>query len=350
MKVRAAMIPRRHRARLMGCFFLLVTAAIAVRRHQQREAEEIVNDQYDLGKPTSHIIDIDGPVHYVDFGGPPGADVVVLVHGVGGSHVTWLPVGELLARHWQVYAVDLPGHGLTPLAKRRGSVESNRVLLERFLSTVSPGPALLIGHSMGALICLSQAWRAPSTTVGVVLIDSALPMANAAVPEWIFSTRFRRYAGAVVRHRLLAPDTDIAGHAQVVRHQLAMSCEQPGRVPTAVVDKYIEVAVRRRRQSGVTRAFLRATMSTYRLVSNSPRVTRLLSQVAVPVMMIHGAADLLVDLAAARGLAATKPAWRFEVADDSGHVPMLESPQWTAEIILDWVRAIRSVDGEVPIS
>jgi pimeloyl-ACP methyl ester carboxylesterase len=40
--------------------------------------------------------DLGGAVHYVDFGGAAGAPRVVLVHGLGGSHLNWC----LLAPSW----------------------------------------------------------------------------------------------------------------------------------------------------------------------------------------------------------------------------------------------------------
>jgi alpha-beta hydrolase superfamily lysophospholipase len=64
--------------------------------------------------------------------------------------------------------------------------------------------------------------------------------------------------------------------------------------------------------------------------------------IAVPVLLLHGEKDRLVTLAAARATAAANPAWRFRVADDVGHVPQLEAPEWTAESILDWLANIES--------
>lgn len=47
-------------------------------------------------------------LHHVRLGaGPP----LVLVHGLGGSHVNWDPVLELVAAERDVIAVDLPGFG-----------------------------------------------------------------------------------------------------------------------------------------------------------------------------------------------------------------------------------------------
>ena len=62
--------------------------------------------------PPSRFADLDGPVHYVEWDGPPGR-TFVLVHGLGGSLLSWLAVAPGLARHGRVLAMDLPGFGRT---------------------------------------------------------------------------------------------------------------------------------------------------------------------------------------------------------------------------------------------
>jgi pimeloyl-ACP methyl ester carboxylesterase len=93
------------------------------------------------------IVDLDGPVHYADFGGT--GRPIVLVHGLGGSHVNWLGVAPQLAAHGHVLAIDLAGHGRTPSLGRTARVDDNRRLLGRFLETVVGEPAVLVGNSMG---------------------------------------------------------------------------------------------------------------------------------------------------------------------------------------------------------
>ena len=52
-------------------------------------------------------------MHYVDYGGPADAGAVVLVHGVGGSHLDWDLLAPMLATRFRVLAADLPGFGLS---------------------------------------------------------------------------------------------------------------------------------------------------------------------------------------------------------------------------------------------
>src|SRR5712691_1832043 len=90
----------------------------------------------------SRWIDLDGPVHYLDFGGPPGGPLIVCVHGLGGSAVNWSAIAPLLTGRYRLLAPDLAGHGLTQSAGRGTDVASNTLLLHRFIESV---PALCAG-------------------------------------------------------------------------------------------------------------------------------------------------------------------------------------------------------------
>jgi pimeloyl-ACP methyl ester carboxylesterase len=65
----------------------------------------------------SVTVDLDGPYHYADYGGdgPP----MVLLHGIGGSHINWMLVAPKLAERFHVYALDLIGFGCWRRATRR---------------------------------------------------------------------------------------------------------------------------------------------------------------------------------------------------------------------------------------
>jgi len=285
---------------------------------------------------TSRTAEVGGPVHFVDFGGPAGAPLLVCVHGLGGSHVNWLAIGPPLAQDHRVLAVDLPGHGLTPPAGRPATVQANRRLLDRFLHEVVRGPAILVGNSMGGLITLLQATAAPSTVAGAVLVDPALPLPGLARPDRLVARQFLLYAVPVVGERYLAWER--RGTAEeLVRRVLALCCVDPERVPADVVEASVALARRRKGQQGLERAFLEAARSLLWLLGRRARARAMIAAVTAPVLLLHGDSDRLVPLAAARAAAAANPSWRFEVAADTGHVPMLERPEWTVAVIRDWL-------------
>ena len=54
----------------------------------------------DQTSKTSRYFDYDGPVHYIDYGGAPDGPLVVCVHGLGGSAISFDLIGPLLAAQW----------------------------------------------------------------------------------------------------------------------------------------------------------------------------------------------------------------------------------------------------------
>src|SRR3954452_2352654 len=123
----------------------------------------------------SRTVDIGGPVHYVDFGGPDAGPAVVLVHGLGGSHLNWDLFAPLLSPHARVRALDLPGFGRSEPGGRNASVQSNVAVLQRFLAEVVGEPAILVGNSMGGMISILTAGERPDAVAGLVLLDPAVP-------------------------------------------------------------------------------------------------------------------------------------------------------------------------------
>ena len=55
---------------------------------------------------------------------------------------------------------------------------------------------------------------------------------------------------------------------------------------------------------------------------------------------MHGEADRLVPIAAARAAVAASPRWRHEFLPGTGHVPQLERPDRVAPLLLDWLEEL----------
>ena len=119
--------------------------------------------------------DLGGPVHYLEFPGPPAGPTFVLVHGLGGNHANWLALAPFLAERGRVLALDLPGFGLSPLAGRKATMSSSRSIIGRFIDEIASTPVILIGNSMGGALSIAHAAKDPGSVRGVVLIAPALP-------------------------------------------------------------------------------------------------------------------------------------------------------------------------------
>lgn len=106
----------------------------------------------------------------------PALPCVVFIHGALNDHSVWTLLARWFAHHGHaVLAVDLPGHarsGGAPLP----DVESLADWLLALLDAAGVQQAALVGHSMGSLIALEAARRAPQRVTRLAMVGTAYPM------------------------------------------------------------------------------------------------------------------------------------------------------------------------------
>jgi len=93
---------------------------------------------------------------------------VVLIHGAGGSHLSWPPQLRRLPEH-RVYAPDLPGHGKSAGVGHQ-SIDDYLEDVLAFLSNIGIYSAIWVGHSMGSAVALKAALRCPDRVRALALL------------------------------------------------------------------------------------------------------------------------------------------------------------------------------------
>lgn len=143
--------------------------------------------------PRGRFIEVDGVrLHVLDAGGA-GAPVVLL-HGNGANFVDMELSGlvSALGAHHRVIAFDRPGFGHSDRPREiTWTPEAQADLIAQALDKLDVGPAIVLGHSWSTLVALSLALRHPERAKSLILIsgyyfptarlDIAL-MAPAAIP------------------------------------------------------------------------------------------------------------------------------------------------------------------------
>ena len=288
----------------------------------------------------SRWVDLDGPVHYLDFGGPASGPAVVCVHGLAGSAVNWSAIAPLLTGTCRMLAVDLPGHGLTRSQGRGTGVPAMHALLHRFIEAVRAGPVILFGNSMGGMISLLEASAAPAAVAGVVLIDSVLPLVP-AMPDHFVTPMLTAYAAPGLgpllmrRRRGLSPE-------DLVDSILSLCCVDTSRVPADVVAQHVMVAQQALLWPETEREISASARSMIAIFAGDllgGAYRRAIGSITCPVLLLHGTRDRLVPIAVARAAARANPAWTMIEIPGVGHVPQLEAPGDTANAIIGWLGA-----------
>ncbi len=123
-----------------------------------------------LAGPHSHFIPVDGKnIHYTVQGSGPA---IVLVHGFGGSTIVWDRLSEYLEPHYSLYALDLPGFGLSDKpVDACYALSSQADIVGAYIRAIGLEQIFLIGHSMGGVIVADVAAQLPDTVMKLVMIE-----------------------------------------------------------------------------------------------------------------------------------------------------------------------------------
>ena len=209
--------------------------------------------------------------------------IIVIVHGLGAHGGIFANLAEFLGeRRFTIYALDLRGHGRS--TGQRGYINSwseFRQDLNIFLQLIATKeknlPLFLLGQSLGGTIALDYALRYGDRLQGLILLSPAL--------------RVR-----------VSPFKSILGRLF------------SGLIPRFALDTGIYIATISRERQVVTAAIadpLRHTKVTARLATEFWRTVAWIeahaSTLQVPLLIMHGGADLVTPAKTSRALFATIP-------------------------------------------
>jgi pimeloyl-ACP methyl ester carboxylesterase len=167
-------------------------------------------------KPESHFVDVDGArIHYSRWGdrAQPG---LLLVHGNAAHAHWWDFIGPMLARDYNVAALDLSGMGDSEW--RRDFYSMERFAHEEIAVCGDAGmfvptlPPTIVGHSFGGFVTILTGALYGERLAGTVIVDSPVnpperqgtgPAQRVIKPHHVYPT----VAAALARFRLMPPQT-----------------------------------------------------------------------------------------------------------------------------------------------
>lgn len=255
--------------------------------------------------------------------GPADAPPVVLLHGLGATNASMLPVLADLAADHRVIAPDNPGFGQSEAPGAPYSSAWFAAWVEDLQRVLRARPAVLVGNSLGGRIALEAGLTHPGSIRGLVLLAP--------------SPAFRRLRQWVPAVRLLRPELGrlpmVMPHALVVEGIRGMFSD-PDRLPRAWYDAAADECVRVFRSPAHRVAFFACARQTYLEEAHGRRgFWDRLPGLLPPALFVWGDRDRLVPASFARHVADALPDAGSVILEDSGHVPQFEHPDVTMAML-----------------
>ncbi len=230
--------------------------------------------------------------------GPAEAPAVMLSHSHFSDHRMWRPQIDVLAERYRVVAYDTRGHGASGVPKGPYSLDDLAGDALALIDALQLDAVHFAGLSMGGMIGMTLALKAPGRVRSLLLCDTAAEMPAGVWDERIATARTQGV-------RPLLESTMSRWFTPAFRNA------SPDTVAW----------IRRIASGTVTEGYLGCAeaIKAMRLVPH-------LDAICVPTRVIVGADDPATPVAAAQVLASSIPGADLVVIDNAAHLANLEQP------------------------
>jgi pimeloyl-ACP methyl ester carboxylesterase len=137
-------------------------------------------------------------INYVE--GPRSGAPLLLIHGLSVRWQIYLPIMPPLLMRWHVYALDNRGCGKSGRVPGRYRFADYPQDTIAFLKGNVSEPAVLCGHSLGAMASIAVAAQAPELVRAVILEDPPLGAVSGREANPAFQTRFKALREIARKH------------------------------------------------------------------------------------------------------------------------------------------------------
>lgn len=246
---------------------------------------------------------------------------VLFIHGVGMNATIWQPQIQRMADRFDLIAIDMLGHGRSPLPPQEPELADYAAQAIRLLDHLGLDKVSVVGHSMGALVAQELALLAPERIRRVVSLNAV----------------FRRppdLAQAVLeRAAALTGHGDAAGVAQTIARWFGDPV--PAEL-TAAAEK-AAAALSEVDPEGYAR--------TYRLFARADRDhAERLQTLAMPALFITGSEDKNSSPAMSAAMARLAPHGRCTVLAGQRHMMAAAAPDLTSRCIAEFLNEGESLE------
>ncbi|KQT60703.1 MULTISPECIES: alpha/beta fold hydrolase [unclassified Aureimonas] len=256
---------------------------------------------------------------------------VLLVHGAVQTRAVWAAQVEALAGSRRIVVPDLAGHGETPLGEAPLTIGGMAEDVLRLMDDLGLERAAVCGVSLGGMVALDMAARAPERIAGLVLANT--PRSLTALP-WL-----RKSLAALDPQRLLFPIFRLIGRERSARAGLALA-------RVLVGPQWVGRTARHHFIKGFATMPDEAIVATYGAIVDYHPVDP--ARIRCPTLVVEGAEDAGSIRSQGRDLAGRLRRAR-RIVLDVGHVAQLDDPAAFNERLIAFLASLESGPEGEPI-
>lgn len=240
----------------------------------------------------------------------------VLIHGLSEERSVWSRQESFLQRSMNVLSYDVRGFGASPVGAGNGSVGQMADDLAQILSAVSPGPAWLVGFSMGGVIAQRFALDFPDLVQGLVLVASSCKVGRPG--QEFFHSRINDVTQGGLEAIASITQRDASGCFSMGDERLISEYQK---LRTAAVRDPL--------------GYLNACRAMLRL-ADEPMMPEL-GAITCPTLVVTGELDPYCPPRASEMIAGAIPGAELTVVPGAGHCMHWEARDITNKLILDFI-------------
>jgi pimeloyl-ACP methyl ester carboxylesterase len=260
---------------------------------------------------------------------------ILLLHGFGASLGHWRHNLPVWAEQQPVYALDLLGFGASEKPATPYQVQLWTEQVYDFWQAFIRRPLVLVGNSIGSLVCVALAARHPEMVVGF----ACLSLPDTSIREDMIPAPIRPLVFGIeslfTQSWLLQNLFYWLRRPQVVRPWAGIAYADA----KAVDDELVEILTIPAQDAGAAQAFAKI-IKAMTSPGFGPKVKQVFPQLSIPVLLIWGQQDRMVPPMLGRQFASYSPLVTLVELDNAGHCPHDEQPERVNSLILDWLAQV----------
>lgn len=296
---------------------IILVAVLSLTTSSPKKLYDMVNafERYSAGLEKKSVTLGFGEMFYLE-NEVKSDDTLVFIHGFGGNKDTWNRLVNALDDRYHFIVIDLPGHGESVSIKTLGyTITQQAERVHIFLKAKHINDFYLLGHSMGGAVALRYIEQHQDNLRALILIDS------------MGMVQTKSDGVKLVERSDKNPLYDVCTKERLDT-LLSYSVYKPPYIPDIIHEALLLEKCERRDLEKVI----------YEEMYKDVNLSDVAQNIQLPTLILWGDKDRMTHVDDATLFHHTIKGSKLHIFQDTGHVPLLEDPEKTADVIDTFIR------------